>query len=222
MGPVTTGLLLHACFCTPHTHSKLDAVSASCALTCQLTSTHAHTHTASLSCWPPLQAATLGQVAQIKVPMRLVKDAFRINPTGNVSTVLVAAVDVVCWEDGKQRPGSIIADIRGKASGDAYLTTKDYGEWCADPSCCIAVPVVCGWQWSTAAYRRGCMSGGYTLLTDAPSRTPAVPMQGWISAAARRPHPQAHKPINPGRVSLTGAAAAPGRPVQQLPAEAGR
>jgi hypothetical protein len=69
----------------------------------------------------------LGQVAQIKVPMRLVKDAFRINPTGNVSSVLVAAVDVVCWEDGQQRPGTITADIRGKASGDAYLTTKDYG-----------------------------------------------------------------------------------------------
>lgn len=75
----------------------------------------------------------MGQVAQVKIPMRLVKDAFGVSSAtleaaGEHAAVLVRGVEVVAYMDNVRQPGVIMADIRGKAMGDAYLTTKDYGE----------------------------------------------------------------------------------------------
>lgn len=75
----------------------------------------------------------MGQVAQVKVPMRLVKEGFKvpqkeIDAAGEHAQKLVTAVSVVIHADGEQQPGTVLADIRGKSGSDAYLTTKDYGE----------------------------------------------------------------------------------------------
>ena len=81
----------------------------------------------------PSQNATMGTVAQVKIPMRLVKEAFKvsqedINAAGEHAKVLVRGVKVFLHADGEMQPGHIMADIRGKNGADAYLTTKDYGE----------------------------------------------------------------------------------------------
>jgi hypothetical protein len=75
----------------------------------------------------------MGTVAQVKIPMRLVKEAFKvsqedINAAGEHAKVLVRGVKVFLHADGEMQPGHIMADIRGKNGADAYLTTKDYGE----------------------------------------------------------------------------------------------
>jgi len=79
------------------------------------------------------QNCTMGQVAQVKIPMRLVKDGFKvstdtINAAGDRAVVLVRAVKVVLHADGQLQPGTVIADIRGKNGSDGYLTTKDYSK----------------------------------------------------------------------------------------------
>lgn len=79
-----------------------------------------------------LQNATMGQVAQVKIPMRLVKEAFGVSratlaAVGEHAAVLVRGVEVVMYANNVRQPGAIRADIRGKGAGDAYLTTKDYG-----------------------------------------------------------------------------------------------
>lgn len=88
-----------------------------------------------------MQNATMGQVAQVKIPMRLVKEAFGVSQAtltavGEHAAVLVRGVEVVMYANNERQPGSIRADIRGKGTGDAYLTTKDYGKW---------LGCACGW-----------------------------------------------------------------------------
>ena len=78
----------------------------------------------------------MGQVAQVKIPMRMIKDGFKvsastINAAGDHATILVRAVKVVVHADGQRVPGYVLADIRGKYGSDGYLTTKDYSE-CVD------------------------------------------------------------------------------------------
>jgi hypothetical protein len=92
----------------------------------------------------------MGQVAQVKIPLRLVRDGFKvsiadINAVGEHAKVLVRAVSVRVHADGKLDPRVYRADIRGKGGGDAYLTTKDYGAlrccdvWECDESLCTCV-----------------------------------------------------------------------------------
>lgn len=75
----------------------------------------------------------MGQVAQVKIPMRMIKEGFKIsqqtiNAAGEHATVLVKGVKVAVHADGQKQPGYVIADIRGKNGSDGYLTTKDYSK----------------------------------------------------------------------------------------------
>jgi hypothetical protein len=90
----------------------------------------------------------MGQVAQVKVPLRLVRDGFKvssadINAVGEHAKVLVKGVAVRVHADGKLDPRVFKADIRGKGGGDGYLTTKEYGTCVEGALWGIAVKVHC-------------------------------------------------------------------------------
>jgi hypothetical protein len=70
-------------------------------------------------------------VAQVKVPMRLIRDGFNVAssvlPPGGTTAVLVRAVTVVLHAAGVRQPGTLIADIRGRIGADGYLAPSAYG-----------------------------------------------------------------------------------------------
>jgi hypothetical protein len=87
--------------------------------------THTHTHAT-----PHPQSAIVGPVAQVKIPHRLIRQAFGVREKDGPAehaVALVRGVMVIIHADGVRQPGSVLADIRGKAAGDGYLSTKDYG-----------------------------------------------------------------------------------------------
>lgn len=72
-------------------------------------------------------------MVQIKVPVRLVREAFQLpeatlDAAAASGPATVAQADIVVHMNGQRQPGSFQADVRVISSKDAYLSTSAYGE----------------------------------------------------------------------------------------------